>query len=83
MIQPEAWYRLPNYNLTNAQSAGLRSLVAAESTLQQPKQQMLNAVSKGPPLTYFPFAGDIYYVFIFRLLVESQVIWLEINSGVT
>ena len=47
---------------TNAQSAGLRSLVAAESALQQPKQQMRNAVSKGPPLTYFRFAGDIYYV---------------------
>ena len=60
---------------TNAQSAGLRSLVAAESALQQPKQQMRNAVSKGPPLTYFRFAGDIiYYVFIFRLLVESHLI---------
>ena len=31
-----------------------------ESALQQPKQQMRNAVSKGPPLTYFRFAGDKY-----------------------
>ena len=50
-------------------------MVTAESTLQQPKQQMRNAVSKGPPLTYFRFAGDIiYYVFIFRVLVESHLI---------
>ena len=61
-------------NKTNAQNTGLRSLVAAESALQQPKQQMRNAVSKGPPLTYFRFAGDIYYVSIFKLLVESHLI---------
>ena len=43
---------------------------------------MRNAVSKGPPLTYFRIAGDIYiyiyiyiyYDFIFSLLVESHMI---------
>ena len=67
-------YQFQTFLTTNAQSVGLRTLVAAESALQQPKQQMCNAVSKGPPLTYFRFAGDIYYVFIFSFLVESHLI---------
>ena len=41
-------------HLTNAQSAGLHTTwVAAERALQQPMQQMRNAVSKGPPVTFF------------------------------
>ena len=63
-----------NAKLTNAPSAGLCTLVAAERALQQPKHQTRNAVIRGPSLTYFRFADDIYYVYILRLLVESHLI---------